>query len=334
MKIYLCSDNYETIAKSGVGKAIKHQIKALEENDIDFTINEKDDFDIIHINTIFPESYMKAIKAKKQGKKVIYHAHSTVEDFRNSFIGSNALAPAFKKWISTCYKTADLIITPTPYSKKLIENYKLNRDIIALSNGIDLNKFKRDSKLGDKFRTNFNFSKDDKVIISVGLYIERKGIIDFVELAKQMPEYKFVWFGYTDLNTVPAKIKDAVNTKLPNLFFPGYVESDILKGAYFGADLFFFPTYEETEGIVLLEALASKIPVLIRDIPIYEGWFIDGVNVYKGKNNKTFKKLIIDITNSKIKNLTEEGYKVAQERDIKIIGKELKKTYTKLLKGN
>ena len=39
--------------------------------------------------------------------------------------------------------------------------------------------------------------------------------------------------------------------------------------AYSGSDLFFFPTLEETEGIVMLEAMAMETPVLTRYIPVY-----------------------------------------------------------------
>ena len=38
------------------------------------------------------------------------------------------------------------------------------------------------------------------------------------------------------------------------------------------ADAFFFPSREETEGIVVLEALASHQDVVVRDIPVYKGW--------------------------------------------------------------
>ena len=331
MKVLLHSDKMNTIEKSGVGRAIKHQMKALELNGVEYTTNPEDDFDIVHINTIFPESLAMARRAKKQGKKVVYHAHSTEEDFRNSFTFSNQLAPLFKTWIKTCYKIADVIVTPTPYSKKLIENYNIDKPIVAISNGIELNFFKKDEKKGKQFRDDYGFKDSDKVVIAVGLYIERKGILDFVELAKRCPEYKFVWFGYLNLNLVPPKIRKAVETELPNLYFPGYVPREELVMAYSGADLFLFPTYEETEGIVLLEALASKIPTLIRDIPIYEGWFEDGKNVYKASSLDEFETKMKDILEERLPNLTEEGYKIAKERDIKNIGKELKQLYESIL---
>lgn len=331
MKVLLHSDKMEQIEKSGVGRAIKHQMKALELNNVPYTLNPESDYDIIHINTIFPESYVMGKKAKKLGKKVIFHAHSTEEDFRNSFLFSNQVAPLFKTWLKHVYSSADLIITPTPYSKKLLENYNLEKPIVAISNGIDLSFFKQDKNEGEIFRKKFHFEKEDKIVMSVGLYIERKGILDFVKMAKRCPEYKFIWFGYTNLNTVPGEVKEAVETKLDNLYFPGYVPREILKGAYSGADLFWFPTHEETEGIVLLEALAMKIPVLIRDIPIYEGWLEDNVHVYKAKNNDEFEEKIRGILEGKLPSLVEKGYEVALERDIAKIGKQLKEVYEKVL---
>lgn len=331
MKILLRTDMFDKVEKSGVGRAIIHQKKALELNDVPYTTDPNDDYDIVHINTIFPQSYLAAKKAHKEGKKVVMHAHSTEEDFRNSFIGSNMAAPLFKQWLITCYRQGDIILTPTPYSKSLLDRYHIGRRIIPISNGIELDYFKPEKSWRKDFRKEFGFSETDKVIIAVGLYIERKGILDFVEIAKEMPDYKFVWFGFTNLNTVPAKIKEAVTTKVDNLYFPGYYPRNLLRKAYAGADLFFFPTYEETEGIVLLEALAAKIPVLIRDIPIYQGWFEDGKNVYKGMNNDDFKEKITGIVDNRLPNLTKEGYKVAQERSIQNIGKELKKIYEELL---
>ena len=331
MKVLLRTDMFKSVEKSGVGRAIIHQKKALELNGVDYTTNPADDYDIVHINTIFPQSYLAAKKAHKMGKKVVMHAHSTEEDFRNSFIGSNLFAPLFKKWLIKCYKQGDVVLTPTPYSKRLLDNYGIGKKIIPISNGIELDFFKKDKKWGKEFRKEFNLTNEDKVIICVGLYIERKGILDFVELAKKMSEYKFIWFGYTNLNTVPKKIKDAVNTKLPNLIFAGYYPREKLRKAYAGCDLFFFPTYEETEGIVLLEALASHTPVLIRDIPIYEGWFTDGVNIYKGKNNIEFEEKIKKIVEHKLPDLTDAGYKEANMRSIKNVGADLKKIYEGLL---
>ena len=331
MKILLYTEGLKTIGKSGLGKAVKHQIKALEDNNIEYTIDFKDkDYDIAHINFYGLKSYFLAKRARKLGKKVVYHAHSTEEDFRNSFILSNLLSPIYKKWISKCYRLGDVIITPTEYSKELLEKYNLNKPIQAISNGINMEFFEKNEENGKKFRKDFVYKNTDKVIMGVGLYLERKGILDFGELAKQLPEYKFIWFGYSPLILSPNKIKKAVRTKLPNLVFAGYVEPSVLKGAYSGADLYIFPTLEETEGIPILEALTARIPALIHDIPIFS-FLEDGVNVYKASDIEEYKKKIKGILNGELKNVTDEGYKKVQDKEIKKVGKQLVEVYKKLL---
>lgn len=307
------------------------QEESLKENGVDITTNPKEDYDVVHINTIFPSDYRMAKRARREGKKVIYHAHSTKEDFQNSFTGSNLLAPLFKRWIMKCYETGDLILTPTTYSKSLLEGYGISNKIEVISNGVDTNLFQRNLLDREKFRNKYGFRNTDKIIMSVGLYFERKGILDFVELAKQMPEYQFIWFGYTPDSQIPRKIREAVHTKLPNLTFAGYRPKDELQMAYSSCDLFFFPSYEETEGIVVLEALSSQIPVLLRDIPVYSDWLEENKDVYKGKNNQEFCEKIRAILEWEIPMLTQNGLQRAQERDVSCQARKLNAYYKRLV---
>ena len=148
-----------------------------------------------------------------------------------------------------------------------------------------------------------------------------------------MPEYKFIWFGYSPLSAATKKVRKAVNTKLDNLKFAGYVESEMIIGAMSGCDVYIFPTLEETEGIPIVEACACKCKAIIRDIPVFDGWLQDGINVHKAKNVDDFEIKIKKVINNELPDLTEEAYKVAQERDLKIIGEKLKKVYEEVLKG-
>lgn len=319
------------IEKSGVGRAIYHQQSAARKNKIELAKN-LEEADIVHINTVFPKSLFLAKKAKKRGIPVVYHAHSTKEDFRNSYIGSNLFAPLFGKWIQYCYNTGTIIITPTEYSKRLLISYGIKKRVEAISNGIDLTFYDRKNADRMSFRKKYGYTAEQKVIMSVGLTIERKGISDFVELAKRMPEYQFIWFGETNLNTVPIKTRKAVRTKLPNLRFAGYVNPEELREAYGSCDLFLFPSREETEGIVVLEALAMKIPMLLRDIPVYEDWLAENKEVYKAKNVKDFEQKARKILEGELPNLAEAGYRVAEARSLENIGIKLGEIYRKITK--
>ena len=328
-KVLLYTELKDVLGVSGLGKAVKHQEQALKKNGIVYTLDPQDDFDIAHINYYGPKSYRLAKRARRQGKKVVYHAHSTKEDFLNSFIFSNTIAPLFKWWICKCYRLGDVIVTPTEYSKKLLEGYGL-KNVRAVSNGVDTEFFTKDVQAGAKFRKKYGFSEDNKVVVGIGLYLKRKGVIDFVELAKRMPEYKFIWFGDISKWVIPREIRKAVRTKLPNLQFPGHVSAKEIQAALSGADLYVFPTFEETEGIPIIEALSCEQRILARDIPCF-GWLEDGVNVWKARDVDDFERKIRQILSGELADLTKAGRKVALEYDIEKVGGKLVGVYREVL---
>lgn len=335
MKVLIYFEGQQLLSKSGIGRAFDHQKKALESAGVPYSTDENElDYDILHINTYGLNSQRMVRRAKRADKKVIYHAHSTEEDFRNSFIGSNQVSAIYKKHLVRLYSSADFIITPTLYSKKVIEGYGIEQPIEAISNGIDLTRFNRNVEKEKQFRDYFQLPLDKKVIISVGLYFERKGLVDFVEVARRFPEYTFIWFGHTPLYTIPKKIRAIIQGDHPdNVIFPGYIKGDIIEGAYTNADLFFFPSYEETEGIVVLEALASRQHVLVREIPVYDGWLVPGENAYMGRTNEDFCNQIEQIIEKKAIDLRENGWQTAQGKSIQAIGQQLKSVYEKVLRN-
>ena len=334
MKILLYAEGLKTIGKSGLGKAILHQMEALDYMGIDYTTDSKDDYDILHINTYFPKSYFFAKKAKKYGKKIVYHAHSTEEDYKDGFIFGRLTSKLFKKWLIKCYKLGDVIITPTEYSKRILSGYEGLEDkkIFAISNGIDIDFFKSKKKDRDNFIKKYGYNADDKIIVAIGLYIRRKGIVDFVELARRFPQYKFIWFGYSNLMFSTNDVRKAFNSKPNNLTFAGYVEKEGIREALSSCDLYLFPTYEETEGIPMIEACAMKCNSIIRDIPIFDDFLVDGKHVYKAKDIDCFEEKIKMFFNGELKPLADNCYDVALERDIKKVGERLSLVYEEVNK--
>lgn len=327
MSVYLYTGGLNIVKRSGVGQAILHQRKVLETVGIQVDTRLSDSTSAVHINTVFPDSALAALWARRHKVKVVYYAHSTMEDFLNSFRGSNLIATLFKKWIIFCYGLGDVILTPTEYSKRLLESYGLQKPVYSISNGVDTDQFCPSVMRRETFRKKYHLSESQPVVISVGHMIERKGILDYITLASQLPDVHFFWFGYTKSWLLPGKVREAIKRAPPNLIFAGYVEQEELKNAYCGADLFAFLSQEETEGIVVLEALASQIPVLLRDIPVYEGWLEDGKSVYKVSSKNEFLQAITEILAKRRPELSAAGRKAAEDRSLKAVGNRLKEIY-------
>ncbi|MDR1567785.1 MAG: glycosyltransferase [Streptococcaceae bacterium] len=336
MKVLLYFEGINFLKQSGIGRAREHQMRALELLGYEVVEDIRcRDYDILHINTYGLKSLILAHKAKRMGKKIVYHAHSTEEDFRNSFIGANLVSGIFKRHLIHLYNLADVVITPTAYSKSLLEGYGVKPKIFAISNGIDLAKYQNIPEKEQAFREYFHLSKSQKVVISAGLFIERKGILDFVKVARDFPDITFIWFGHAPLYTIPRKIRQVVKKNHPqNVIFPGYIRGDVYEGAYTAADLFFFPSHEETEGIVVLEALASHQLVLVRDIPVYASWLPHGQAVIKARDNQGFAQAISKYIAADNQAMINQGLEIVRHRTIEAVAEQLKEVYQIVMKGD
>lgn len=231
------------------------------------------------------------------------------------------------------YSHADYIVTPTNYSKKLIENYGYNKKVYAVSNGIDLKGYEYNRSYVDTFRKYFNLKEGQKVVIGLGLPFKRKGIADFFEVARQMPDVTFIWFSHLSKLLQTNFVRKAIRKRPSNAIMPGYVDDfAVVKGAFQNANAFFFPSYEENEGIVTLEALATRCPCVIRDIGVYADWLHDRVDCYKGHNNDEFVKILREVIEHPDQKIIEEGYKVVSNRSIDKVGTQIKDVYEEILK--
>ena len=98
------------------------------------------------------------------------------------------------------------MLTPTDYSRQLLESYGLKKPVYSISNGVDTEFFKPDPAARSALRARYGLGEEEKVVVSVGHMIARKGLPEFLELARRMPEARFLWFGWTNPKLVPQEI--------------------------------------------------------------------------------------------------------------------------------
>lgn len=327
MSVQIYTGSASLVRRSGVGQAMLHQRQMLAAAGVETTDRAAPEARTVHINTVLPDAPLAALRAHLAGKKVVYYAHSTENDFRASFIGSDLLSPLFRRWIKFCYERGDVIVTPTPYSKRLLEEMGVRRPIYALSNGVDTGFFAPSAQRRRAFREKYGLLDGEKAVLSVGHYIARKGLIEFVELARKLPAVHFFWFGSTDPRLIPRSVRSALASAPANVVFPGFASREDLRDAYCGCDVFAFMSHEETEGIVVLEALACGIPTVVRDIPVYREWLTDGVSVCKAKDDWDFLRKVAGLLDGSIPSPAAGGHRVARGRSMAAVGRVLRTIY-------
>ena len=71
------------------------------------------------------------------------------------------------------------------------------------------------------------------------------------------------------------------------------------------------------------------VPVLVRDIPVYESWLEAGKNVYKARRAEDLATLLAAMLAKELPDLTAAGRRVAQDRSLARMGQALCGIYEK-----
>jgi len=282
-------------------------------------------FDIVHLHYPFfgTARIVKKWKLNNPDKKlfITYHMDNRASGIKGLLFKINA-----KFWLKNILKVADKIqVTSFDYLKssdagKYLDMYK--DKFFELSLGVDTDKFKIREKpeyLFDKHNLDIN----KKTILFVGGMDEAhyfKGIPVLLKsalaLKKSNFDFQLVLVGDGNLRNnfeITARsygLKDKV-------FFIGKVSNQDLAKYYNIADLLVLPSINQGEafGLVLLEAMASGVPVIASDLAgvrtvASDGGFVVKSNDYKDLAEKIYKYFSEDREElkNKVREVVEEKY--------------------------
>lgn len=326
MKVCLVFDGILKRLQGGILTSYNNQRKALKVNSVKFTTDPNENFDILHIH-LTPFTPYFLFRYRKKVKKIVIQCHTTHLDLKNTFILVDlieVLLPYFIVWMCN---DADIVLCPSGYAKTVLEAYGVKKRIIAISNGVDIKRFKPLKKVKMQL-------PKKQTIFSIGMASFRKGIVDFIKIAKHFPECCFIWFGEFPNKFMLSKqfeIRKALANIPKNAIFAGRVDN--ILDAYRAGDIFIFPSYGENEGIPILEAAAVGKPVIVRDLPVYDGWLFHERNCLKASNNEEFVNCInMLLEDKKLRlKLVRNGRQLAEKHSLKNVGRELKRIYEDLL---
>lgn len=127
----------------------------------------------------------------------------------------------------------------------------------VIYHGVDIDEFK--PLKNDKFRRKMHLSNELKIILFVGHYFERKGLIELMHSLKDIEgKYKLLVVGKERSDKYE---KLASELKIENkIIFIGH--SNNVKNFFQISDIFILPTKVEPFGLVTLEACSCKLPVI------------------------------------------------------------------------
>ncbi len=303
----------DKIKGQGVGSAYLEQVNLVQnglDKEFKVIINKRTRADIMHYHTIDLKYYLSVPFAKRKGVTVGY-VHFLPETIEGSIKLPNFIKKIFYKYIISFYNSMDYLVTVNPNFITKLEAYNINSDKITyIPNFVSNEKFYNLS-VEDRCiaKEKLKIEKDAFVVLGVGQIQTRKGVIDFIDIARKMPAVQFVWaggFSFGNITDGYKELKNQMENSPKNILFTGIVERDLMNDIYNVSDVLFMPSYNELFPMSILEAMNSYTPILLRDLELYEDILFD--YYLKEHDNDGFIRVIEKLKNDSI------YYKQAKEK--------------------
>ncbi|MBB1079815.1 glycosyltransferase family 4 protein [Limosilactobacillus sp. STM2_1] len=271
----------DKVAGQGVGSAYLELVNLLRNqcsDNFEIEINHYNKSQISHYHTIDPLFYLSTF-SKKRGRKIGY-VHFLPETLEGSLKIPQPFRGLFYHYVIAFYKRMDQLVVVNPsFIKKLVAYGIPESKIAYIPNFVDSDRFHCVSPTTKKsLRKKYNVDAQRFVVLGSGQVQERKGVPDFIRLAKQNPDVDFIWaggFSFGRLTDGYHELKKVVDNPPANLRFTGIVSRDEIAELNNLADLFLLPSYNELFPMSVLEAFSCGTPVMLRDLDLYH-YIIDG----------------------------------------------------------
>jgi len=298
----------DKVEGQGVGSAYLEQIALVNEsNKLEIVKNKPD---IIHHHTINLNYYIKMKLSKVPNIAYVHFLPHTLDE---SIKLPKLIFNIFKKYVISFYNNADYLVVVNPIFIEDLQKYNIKKDkIIYIPNYVSKEKFFRKSKQEKiSIRKKYNIDENKFVVMGAGQVQTRKGVKDFIEVAKKLPNIEFIWcggFSFGKITDGYEELKKIIDCPPKNVKFLGIIPRNEMNDIYNMADLFFLPSYNELFPMTILETANTEIPILLRNLDLYKEILFD--NYFKGNNNDEFIEIIKKIsTDSKIYNLGSKNSK-------------------------
>ena len=289
----------DSVEGQGVGSAYKEQVGLLKEGaeDIfDVVINDKGKSDIIHVHSINLPYYFRL---KKATVPTVTYVHFLPHTLDGSINLPKPIFNIFKKYVVSFYKKSSNLVVVNPIFIKDLEQYGIDPSKVTyIPNYVTKEKFfKKGTAEKRTIREKYGYSEEDFIVIGAGQIQTRKGVLDFCEVAKALPDVKFVWcggFSFGKITDGYTELKKMMDNPPKNVNFIGMIKREEMNNMYNMSDLLFMPSYNELFPMAILESSNTNTPLLVRDLELYEDILFK--KYLKGENNTEFTKIIQELT--------------------------------------
>ena len=293
---------------------------------------KKWNLDIIHTHTEGTMGTYGRLLAKQFNIPVVHTYHTMYEDYIYLITKGHFDKPAKKILqyftVFYCDKIVSELIVPTKKTYDLFKKkYQIERQINIIPTGIDIERFKKDNY--DKkdlllLRKKYNISKNDFVLLLVSRISEEQKNINFLlkqqeKINKHHKDIKLLVVGDgPDLNKFKQEYK---NNK--NIIFTGMIPWDEVSKYYQIGNIFVTASKTETQGLTVIEAISSGLPVVCMEDDSFKLAIINEYNGLFFNDEEEYLKNILYLYENRKKytNMSKQAVNSSEQFSSEMYGK-------------
>lgn len=227
--------------------------------------------DVIHVHHPALVGNVALKIKRKLGIPVVFTYHTRYEEYLHYITGlekAEAHMGLIDKYLQYFCNRCDLLVAPTPGIRAYLLQKKLQTPVSVLPTGIPEESFCpektkamqiRQQYLGD---ADYLFCTVSRLAKEKNIYFQLEGLACLKRLLKKEGKtFRHIMIGDgPERKELMRYIQELGLTE--NVFLPGNVDNAEIKNYQAASDLFLFTSKSETQGIVLLEAMAVSNPVI------------------------------------------------------------------------
>ena len=301
--------------------------------------------DVIHSQTEFGIGTFARLVAMELDIPIVHTYHTLYEEYLNSLTKNKIkyMVNGFVEYLAEYYCDSSIgeLIVPTAKTKEIFKKqYKFKREVHVIPNGIDLDKFSIENinkKELEKIKKQYGIKDTDFVIMYVGRLGPEKNITFLARAQKQIVKKhkncKLVIVGEGPMKNELEKITSSIRE---NVIFTGKIPQSDIQYYYRLADVFATASKFETQGLTVIEALASGVCALCILDDSFKDALIDNVNGNFFETEKEYVDLVDKLmTDEKLLNkYKKNAIKTANEHSYLTFGDKVLEVYEFAIKNN
>ncbi|WP_320127397.1 glycosyltransferase [uncultured Sphaerochaeta sp.] len=261
--------------------------------------------DIIHVHHPFMLGWAALWFAKRTKTPVVMTYHTRLERYTQYIFGPGTMIKnllihlMIKKFSNHC----DAIIAPSASTEEYLRNLGVSAIIETIPTGINIESYGMWSKEQVQETRDTYVKPNENLLVSVSRIAEEKNLDFLIAALQKLKETSSTHFTCLLIGDGPQKkrLEEKVRSMgmQDSIIFMGKLQPSEVVRCYLAADLFVFASTSETQGMVLLEAMAGGCPVVaIQSSGVYDV-IHDGFNGYKVPEStniwaETVRKLLED----------------------------------------